>query len=132
MPRKTTISSLSKLSCGDEKKDKIARAILYKISTNELMVERQAVYDDLDHMNEEFFGEYGDLGITIRYAKRKTGIAGRKYLVIESERETLEIGGPIGAKAWNLAETQERQFERVEERSVSDESLDDIAAQLGI
>jgi len=132
MPRATTTESLLRISTGNEKQDQIVRRILMAINTNEVHMELQAVYETEFHLNEEYYGDFNDIGVTVRYAKKLFGIAGRYTLQLEvdSMEDTIEVSGAMASKAWNLCKKQEREAER--KSTVSDESLQGLADMLGL
>lgn len=138
MPRATTQKTLENLKSKKHTDETvaIARALLWKIETREIVMERQEIYDNMtdnvDTLVEEFYGEFEGLGVTSRFEKKVSGLSGRKFFVIESDKETIEICGPIGAKSWVLSNKQEKYMELEEERTVSTETISDLTKLLGI
>jgi len=127
--RKTTRESLTKMFSDSSKNSQIAIELLLKISENQITMERQAIYEADDiYFNEEFYGEYKDLGITVRFQKKQLGITGKYYMLIETDTETVEYKTQIAGKAWGLCLKQENV--RDDEFVAKDETLDDLLLQL--
>lgn len=138
MPRITTAKSLMTITSKKHTEETltIARSILLKIHDLEITMERQEVYDNMidleETLVEEFYGEYKGLGITARKEVKTTRKSGRHHLVIESDHQTIEIGGPAGAKAWVLCNNAEKKLEEQIEDKVQPETLDNLKDLLGI
>ena len=127
--KKTTRASLIKLFSGDSQNSKIAIELLLKINDGEISMERQDVYESDDiYFNEEFYGEFKDLGITVRFQKKQLGITGKYYMLIETETETVEFKTRVASKAWSLCLKQENIKE--DEYVAKPEVLDDLLLQL--
>ena len=127
--RKTTRANLEKMFNENTKNSQIAIELLLKISDGKIDMERMAIYESDDiYFNEEFYGEYKDIGITVRFQKKQLGITGKYYIFIETDTETVEFKTRIACKAWNLCVKQENikdsQF------VAKDETLDDLLNQL--
>jgi hypothetical protein len=127
--RKTNRASLEKMFTGKDKNSLVAIEMLLKIETQELKMERQSVYeyDDI-YFVEEFYGEIGNLGVTVQYKKKQLAITGKYYMFIETDKERIEYKTRVASKAWSLC----NKAERIKEDSIvaSEEALDDILSQL--
>jgi len=138
MPRITTAKSLMSITSKKHSEETltIARSILLKIHDMEIPMERQEVYDNMindeETLVEEFYGVFKSLGITARKEVKVEKKSGRHHLVIESDHQTIEIGGPAGAKAWVLCNNAEKKVEEKIEDKVQPETLDNLKDLLGL
>lgn len=131
MPRKTSKDRLYKMKSGiSPKVDMLARDLLMKISDGHLIVNRQEDYDDDEFSFAEYYGECNNIGVTCRQRKKLRGINPHYYMIIEMDEleEPIVISGPIGAKAWSLANVQNRNPNKI----IDDSALDSLLDKLGI
>jgi len=130
MPRKTTMESLNMVQTGNERVDRIMKEILMGICERKILMEKQEPYDDDEYHYEEYYGEFKDLGITTQKRRSLGGINPRYILIVETESDTIRIGGPTGSKAYRLATTQMRSIERTP--IIEQTAVDRLSATLGI
>ena len=73
---------------------------------------------------KEYYGEYNEgktsLGVTIRYGKKMSGLAGRYKIEVETDFNTIEGNAEYSACAWKRVEYQmTRKDEKVDEESLN-------------
>jgi hypothetical protein len=130
MARHFTKESLTKLkSNGNDQTDKILQDIIMAIHNCDFELERLEDYIREDEYGiesdtKEYYGEYkvGEttLGVTIRYGKKMSGLAGRYKIEVETDFNMIEGNAEYSAAAWRRVEYQmAHKSEKIDEGSLN-------------
>ncbi len=130
MPRKFTKQSLTKLKTnGNEQTDKILQDIIMAIHNSNFELERQEDYIREDEYGiefdtQEYYGEYEvgetSIGVTVRYCKKISGLAGRYQIEAETDLNVLMGNAEYSACAWSRVKYQlEHKHEKIDESTLN-------------
>ena len=104
MARKNTINSIERLRVlnVNEKIERAVKDIAIKIMNNEIDFEEEPVHNDGIYDIHEYYAEYNDLEIYVQRLKKTNGINPRFNMKILFDNDTVNIGGGVAAKSYNM------------------------------
>ena len=108
-----------KIRADQRKYEPLAKKVLVAMLEKRLELEEQPLVDDGIFMIHEYFGELGEIEVSVQRMKKHNGINPRFNLKIYSDSVSVDVGGRFAAKAYSMASLEARK----EEDSVSDEDV---------
>jgi hypothetical protein len=124
MPRKTTLESIEKLKMrpAQRKFEPLAKKVLIALMEGKLSLEEQPIEDDGIHEIHEYYGELGDLEVSVQRLKKHNGINPRFNLRLIGDTTSVDIAGRFARKAYSMAALEARK----EEEAISDADVEKL------